>query len=488
MTLHARLRRRDDEGIAMLAVILMVAVLSLLIATASAVITNNSNNAGHDRQSLGALSSGEAGVAQAIQYLRGTTLAQLTCAEPGTSSACTSSSNPWVNSASPKQVRIDGGSGNCVTSSDCFKVWIGVVTPYNPNCGTRLANPPSPCYGTYRIHSTGVAGSGPGARRFAVDVKMRPLDYPLGVFSETNFSGNGNVGIHSESLFTGGCISNRQDDSHSGSGFQFQYDSAAQRPIMDLFYGIPAAAHAVGDISTSNTSCGAQGQAGPIHASAACNTTFPFDQSGGASAGNISSTNCGKDPITGVRYESTSKFTMTDLQSLYGYRPRGLTDAQYDQLRTTAQAEGTYNLAPSAVSAALTSLAASGVTSPVLYWDNGDVSLTASNFPSTFLRDLDTNSGCTSNNVTIVVSGGSNNLSYTGGNNGPWLSAAIFVPDGKYTGQGGRNTIGTIFAHIIDLGGNPDFYMDQCFASNPPGATVEVKVVNWREDDGTNIN
>ena len=37
-------------------------------------------------------------------------------------------------------------------------------------------------------------------------------------------------------------------------------------------------------------------------------------------------------------YPTTSKFTSADLQN-YGYRPRGLTDAQYDALKTQAQAQ-----------------------------------------------------------------------------------------------------------------------------------------------------
>jgi hypothetical protein len=30
--------------------------------------------------------------------------------------------------------------------------------------------------------------------------------------------------------------------------------------------------------------------------------------------------------------------------------------------------------------------------------------------------------------------------------------------------------------------------MDQCFASNPPGGTLDTQVVNWREDDSKDIN
>ncbi len=510
MTEIAMRRRnpRDDQGIAMLAVILVIAVVGALTLTATALTVNNIGNSSRDRQSLGALASSEAGVAQALQYLRGTTLGSLTCQEPpgGPISGCTTSPNPWVNSTSPQQIRVDGGTGACVLSSDCFKVWISTVKPYVPNCAARHASPPGQCYGKYRIHSTGVAGSGPGARRLAVDVQMQPLSYPLGVFSETSFSGNGNVGLHYESIFTGGCIYNRQNDAANGSGFQFSYDAAAGRTALDLFYDQPAAAHAVGDISTSNKSCGAGAGGAPIHRAGTtrCNAMFRFDQDGGATAGPASPATftatdapCYRAYVRsdGSVYPTTSLFTQQDLTSIYGYRPRGLTDAQYDQLRSTAQAEGTYNLATSAISATLTSLAAAGITSPVLYWDTsdpvtttGNVSLKSTDFPSSFLRSLDSSAGCTSNNVTIVVAGGSKGLNYQGGNSSPYLSAAIFVPDGTLTGTGGRNTIGTVFAKTIDFGGNIDFYLDQCFASNPPGATVEVRVTNWREDDGTDIN
>jgi hypothetical protein len=177
-----------------------------------------------------------------------------------------------------------------------------------------------------------------------------------------------------------------------------------------------------------------------------------------------------------------------DLQSQYGYRPRGLTDAQYNALRTQAGAQGTYNIAPSAVKARLEALAAMGVTSPILYWDNGSVSLGQSDFPGDFSRPLNTNPTCGKKNVTIVVSGAGNNLSYQGGNSEPFLSAAIFVPDGLLSGSGGRNTIGTIFAKTIDMSGGNAFYMDECFANNPPGATVDVQVVDWREDDSRDFN
>jgi hypothetical protein len=490
-----RAARGDDQGIAMLTVLVVIALLSTLTITATAVTVNNIQNRSRDRQSLGALGASEAGVAQAIQYLRGTSLGSLTCTEPAAGAApgptCTGAGPSWVSATNPKEVRVDGSAGNCVAQTDCFRVWIGTVQRYIPNCAARHATPPGYCYGIYRIHTTGVAGSGPGARNLAVDIRLRPLSYPLGVFSEQTLSGNGNVGVHAESIFTAGCFFNRQDDSASGSGIQFQWDSANNRPNIDLFYDQPESAHAVGDISTSNTSCGASGSGGPIHATTACNATFPWDSSGGAAAGALTPGDAcyGKYVrADGSVWPTTSKFTLSDMQNLYGYRPRGLTDAEYDALRATAQSQGTYNLPTASIASVLNSLAADGVTSPVLYWDNGSVDLHQSDFPAAYSRDLDHSALCATSSVTIVVSGAGHDLSYQGGNNAPWLSAAIFVPDGTLTGQGGRNTIGTVYAKTVDLGGNIDFYMDECMAANPPGATVSVEITNWREADGKDFN
>ena len=366
------------------------------------------------------------------------------------------------------------------------------MSPYVPNCPGRHASPPTACSGVYRIHSTGLAGGGPGARKLAVDVKVTPYPFPIGVFAET-FSGNGNIGIHQESVFTNGCISNRQDDSASGSGFQFQWDSTAGRPVLDLVYDQPSAAHAVGVISTSNTSCGSSGGGYPIHqmsktntAPQVCNTTFPWDQDGGG--GDLTSTACygGYTRSDGTVYPTTSQFTLAELQQTYGYIPRGLTDAQYKALLTQAKAQGTYNIATGSINSTLTSLAAAGITSPVLYWDNGDVSLKTSDFPASFRRVLSTSANCAGNSVTVVVVGA--NLKFAGGNVSPYLVASMFVPDGTLTGQGGAGLIGTVFAKTIDLGGGLDFYMDQCFANNPPGGILDAQVTKWAEDDSKDIN
>ena len=487
-------RTRGDAGVGIVTVIFVMAVVSALTLTATRITLNNLENTSRDRQALAALATSEAGVTQAITYLRGANIGSLTCVEPTAGSlpgvTCQGAGPSWISATNPRQVRLDGTAGACTSASDCFRVWIGTVRSYVANCAGRQQSPPKPCTGRFRIHSTGVSGNGPGARQVAVDVELAPYGFPMGVFAET-FTGSGSVGVNQESLFTNGCVQNRTSDSSGGSGVRFAYDSAAGRTKLDLIYTQPTAAHATGDISTANNTCGSGSGGGPVHKTAVpCNATYPFDQSGSGGP-LVSGDSCFQKYVRGSglpAYPTTSKFTTADMTKVYGYRPRGLTDAQYDALRTQAQAQATYNIDPSLIATRLTTLSTLGIASPVLFWDTASVSLRQSDFPSAYSRNLDTNLTCGSKSVTIVVSGAGHNLSYQGGNSTPYLVASIFVPDGQLSGTGGRNTIGTAFAKSIDLGGSVAFHMDECFANNPPGATVDVQVVDWREDDSRDLN
>lgn len=491
-TILRRLRTEDD-GLGIITVVFLAAVLTALSITAVKVTVNNLDSTRRDRQSLAALATSEAGVSQALLFLRSGNLAALTCVEPAPGATpgptCQGASPSWISAANPQKVVIDSSVATCTVGTNCFEVWIGTVKPYVASCPERRDPAIGTCSGIYRIHSTGLAGGGPGARKLAVDVKVTPYPFPIGVFAES-FSGNGTPGIHHESVFTNGCIMNRQRDDQSGSGFQFDWDAANNRPVLDLVYDQPASAHATGDISTSNNSCGSGSGGGPIHRASigVCNNDFKYDQDGSGGPLTVGD-NCygAYTRSDGTKYPTTSQFTSADLQT-YGYRPRGLTDAQYDALKTQAQSQGTYDIDPSTVYSTLSQLAAAGVTSPVLFWDDRSVSLSLSDFPAPYKRDINTSASCASASVTVVVSGAGHDLNYQGGNTSPFLSASLFVPDGTITGQGGYNVIGTAFAKSIDLGGNPDYYMDQCFVSNPPGALLDAQVIDWREDDSKDVN
>jgi hypothetical protein len=191
----------------------------------------------------------------------------------------------------------------------------------------------------------------------------------------------------------------------------------------------------------------------------------------------------------------TTAFTTADLQR-YGYRPRGLSDSDYDALRATAQAAGTYNLPVASVSATLSALVTAGVTQPVLYWDcanagsicssTNPLSLSQNNFPAGVFdtAPVALPSLCALNLpiVTIVVEHA--DFVIQGGNNA-WLDAAIFAPDGSVNANGGYQINGTMFANNVSLGGTIAFSLDPCWVKSFPGPILSVRQTAFREDDST---
>lgn len=461
-----------DDGAALLTVIGLVAVTTTLAVTAGTLSLNNVTNTTRDKQAGSALATSEAGVAEAIEYLRGgAALSELTCLEPAAgaspSGACLTNPAGWTSSTSPKQVRVDGGTGSCLPAETCYLVWIGTVQKYDP---------PVTREGIYRIHSTGRFGGGPAQRAVEVEVKVKPVPFPLGVFGET-LTGGGSTGLHRESLFTKACVLQRAPDSSSGGGLRFDGG-------VDIAHDLPPAAHSSDRIST-HTSCGSSRA---IHSSSQpCNPTYPYDQS--KEGGDLASTSCYRawtSPLgTGKRYPEKSSFTEDDLAN-YGYRPRGLSDEIYANLRSRAIAAGTYFTDRTANPYA--SLNAASPRQGVVFYDLstfGKVTLGPTSFPSTYTRTSSDGPGCSTTSLTIVVVNGDLTLNSigSGGSTPAGLVASIFVPDGSYEGAGSVQIIGTMFAKEIKLTGTQDFTLDECFVQNPPSALLDVRVTAFEEDD-----
>jgi hypothetical protein len=409
---------------------------------------------------------------------------------------------------------------------NCAQVFITAVNRFNP---------PGVKTGTYAIHSLGLYGPNPGGRAVVVQVSVTPDTFPVGVFGAT-VTANGNTAVQTESLFTQGCISPLFNG--HGNGLTFGG--------VDAYWGQPAAPHSTVGLSTSNNSTCASGDSGRVPPGPGSPSTSPSDSNcpdgsltppgGNPSQNTVSSsangldyfqsptgglvgpgTGQGKDcyriftrsdgtyypdgvcpaGYTGAKQPDglcdTTAFTVADLQR-YGYRPRGLSDAQYAALKARAQAAGTYNLAETSISAALAAAQAAGTADPVLYWDcstgsvcsGGSPTVKVSDFPSSFTQAPVGNGSCPANMpiVTIVVVHGS--LLIIGGNN-TWIDAAVFVPDGNYGGNGGANIYGTMFSNSLGLGGNQDFQLDNCWIQDFPGADLVVKVLSFRENDSTDL-
>lgn len=457
-SLLSRLRRwadRDDAGAAIVMTMFVIALLTAIGVTVVTISVKNLDNAGADRQALSALANSEAGVAQAVSYLKRSGVGGLAC-----SPTCTA--NPWGNSTAPYSFTV--GSG------DRYRVWIEKIQPLDVTTGTP---------GTYRIHSVGTSGNAPGSRTVTTDVQVAPFKFPIGVFSDSVQAG-GNGSIQRESLFSTGCIYKRSKINFQG---------------VDKVYGIPAAAHSaqyVTDSQGSGSACPSSDKKN-IHTPSKsgpqpCNTTYPYDQD--AQGGPLSGTSC--DRAYNGTYPTTSRIgSVEEMAKTYGFQPEGLTASQLDLLRTAAMEQGFYFTNTTAIPAVLgDSTASLNYPNPVLFYDlqgsavGGLVDL--NDLSSTYGRATPVapgDSGCNGRNVVVVVRNGNVRM-----NSNSVLVASVFAlgpaPYGNVTkANGTANLIGTIYARSLDLTGTANVDLDDCFLANPPGGLLNVTVTNFREVD-----
>jgi hypothetical protein len=494
-----RYAKRDDQGVALLTVVLFLAVAGALATAVTVVSIGNEQNANRDRQAGGALQTAEGGVAQAIQLMRTVPVGYFTCQEPALgaspSGACTTNPAGWTNATTPMKVSSDGTVGTCKTNLACFGVWISTVTPYSAGA-----------YALLRVHSTGLFGGGPAARSLVVDVKVTPDKFPIGIFANSVSSG-GTFGINHESLFSIQCINHRAFDSYTATTPPVPNTTSGGGGIsfsgMDPQYGIPAAAHSTQYVTQANSGCSggttnSRAQAN-VHDSSQgwspCNASDMYDQD---SQGAALSSSCPgyaafTDSATGLPYPTTSKFTMSDMQA-HGYRPGGLSPNEYAALKSMAQSMGTYFT--SATTSPFAALTAANATNGVIFYDlpsggSSTVTLKPADIPNLYFRSYnDTTTSCVLPSLVIIVRNGSLTYNTSGGNtHSGALVSSMFVPDGNYNGQGNADIIGTLFAQTMaNVTGTQNWFLDQCFVANPPGPVMSIRVMNYREVDTQNIN
>ena len=438
--------RRDERGVAMVTVLLVSAVLTALGITVTQVSLSNLGNAGRDRVAGGALGAAEAGVARAIAYINMNNTHALSC-----SPAC--STNPWGNSASPEVVDFPDGRQ--------AYVWIEPVQPYMP---------PSYRVGIYKVHSVGTAGSGPGKRTLEVTVEVKPMEFPLGIFTKDKLNNGGTGSVYNESVYSDSCIDNRDKMTFSG---------------IDAYYGIPSAAHSTKYITNANLgAAGCENNLATVRTTdnkalhrasvGTCNPSFPYDRDntplGGPFPGGSS---CSSAPN---QYTSSSLFNLDMLKAEpYNFLPRGLTDAQYQLLRARAQALGTYYTTTSPPSWPT----AATMPNAVLYFKvpagqevNIQTELNSyawANDPSCIMQHP---------TIVIVVEGGNLRL-----NSNSKIAGAVFVPDGQMTYNGGAQLVGTVFTKQLFMTGNSQVSLNDCYTRATPGGVLEIKPTRFREVD-----
>lgn len=415
---------QGDSGLALMTVIMAGAVMTAVAVMAAGISLNNLKNAGRDRVAGGAMGAAEAGLAEGINFLRTHPAGSLSC-----SPTC-GATNPWGDQATAQSFTFPDGR--------TAKVWIEVVQAFNP---------PAFKVATFKIHSTGTSGTGPGTRVLEQTVSGKPLDIPIGVYAN-EITMNGTPQTFQESVFSKNCITGR-DKMNFGS-----------QP--DAYFGITPAAHSTQYISTGNSACNA-GVNNNIHKASACNSSYPYDQD--ALGGPVSSP-C--NPPGG-----TSKFTQADLDN-YG---RGLTDNELAWLRTRAQSMGQYWTSPT------------GWTPPnpttypnaVIFFDVGP------NDTVTIQNELDPyfwDGSCATAPRTVIIvvnnsSVGSGGVTVNSNGN---LAGALFVQRGQLKFNGTITWTGTLFANTIQQwNGNATSQLTQCFLLNMP--LLNITPTRFREVD-----
>lgn len=440
---------RGESGMAMLTTIMVMAVLTGFGVTVSVVSINNSQNAGRDRQAGEALNLAEGGVAQAVEYIRAYGVGALTCLES------TYASNPndpscanaaaWANPHPTKSQKVTFGP------LESYRVWIGTIQA--PSLMTSHV-------GRYRVHSEGLSGAGPGARRIEVDLTVKPFSFPLGIFGD-DITAGGNLVVMNESIFAKNCVNQREKISFAGA--------------TDIAHGIPPAVHSAQYINYATNGCSSNDSKN-IHdpkprGSGVCYSGHPpisnaqFDQD--RLGGDLTGTPC-------APAMTSSYFDDAALKS-YGYQTGGLSKAEYDALRARARAQGTYFKTP--VNPGITAAFAAEHPNAVLFYDLSNTGGTVS-LQQADIAGYETTQ-CGARSIVIVVVNG--NLTFNGGVN---IVGSLFVPQGTIKGTGGATLIGTVFARRLDsITGGFSSSLQQCFFDAFPGGLMKVTSSRFAEVD-----
>lgn len=443
-----------DEGAAMITT-LMVMVLVMALSTTVAVLTiDNLRGSWRAQQSGSAVNAADAGVAQAMSYLRGNGVRLLNECSPNCGAAL-----PWGDDDAPMHVEVanDGNAG------EEYEVWIEPLDEY------PATNP-----GRYLIHSTGLA-AGDARRSVTVEVGVTATKYPRGIFART-VSGGGNARVTHQSVFSTGCVA-RRDKIETVPG------------EIDLAYGIPVGVHTSDYITNQNVNSAhcTESEQKLIHKTSPCSSAFPADQDrlGGDLGGHPDCEDLqtdhpeyyGRHDLDGDDDPDVVGSYIEDdatLMELFDFTDPVFTPEQLDQLRAVARAQKNYWTS------------ATGWTDPdedhaVMFFDLSGAQLGGT-------VDLNDVSGFTpattcTKSLVIVIEGGNAKL-----NSNQQLAASIFLTSPAPNGQivkanGTSNFLGTIYADKINLVGTTNLALDDCFVANPSPSLLTFQIGTYRELD-----
>ena len=459
-TREARAARRGDRGSAMILVIAVMVLVTGLAAVGTSMAISDQRGSGESQKAGRALNAAEAGIAQAINFVRSNGVRKLSC------NLTTCPANVW-SQANPVSANVAAGGR--------WSAWITPVSVGNGPNGDR-----------YLVHSTGSAG-GPAERTVETEITVTPFGLPNAVFGRT-INLVGTVDMTQISMFSTGCVYKRDHVTINAAGGN------------DAAYNVPSAVHSSQIITESQGS----GQycpdtKKPIHTGLtaagtslqACNPSYPYDQDrlGGSLVGLPACAAAVANPAYVPRdidadgtLDVNGSFIKDDraLFKTFGITRPILTDAQIEQLRTIAQSQGNYY-----TSTAYT-VPSSVNPHAVLFFDlnGGEVNLDplGGSYWSRARMDA-TNPACLDASLLVVITGGDAKL-----NSNTQIAAGIYLSGSAPYGRvkkanGTANHIGIIYGDTLDITGNFNISLDGCYIANAHPALFDVNPGTYRELD-----
>jgi hypothetical protein len=479
-------RVSNERGVAMITVLLVGAVMTVTASAASFAVIQDLRAGRDDQKAAGALAYAEAGADRLILEIRRGNLNWGQIKLAGCAGAVTGGTPPVTIAGTIGEGSYDADlrAYNSEASSSANR-----LAPASEACVGRSAAPRGPQQ--FAITSE---GSHPASKRLIRQViTIEPKGLPLGIFAN-GVDGNGSAVMNNISLISPGSIGGRDKIAFQGRDPYYTINHFYPGRDATNAEKIPAAAHAVGEITFS---AGAQNLR-TEHKAPAPNpncTANPNGQSvwDGSRWGAPLTSGCPGQPIAGgtIAFPPTSLFNTNDLKRV---TPKpALDDQDYQNLKESAKSSGLYCYIPT--SGGGNCLRDGTPTAYKSSWQTGDLPSVRQYVAYFEFQGGDpvSNSNtvgykasvgpcsydpATNGSVVLVVRNGSLSMQ-----SGAVLTGAVILPEGKFDSEGSFTTHGTIIAQDFWLRGSATFETSQCWVDNMPTTFLDITPSKWTEVD-----
>ncbi len=436
------LNPRNEDGIALITVIILTAVLMVIGTGMYFVASREGTMSSADYSGGQAFSYAEGGIENVMNILNYVvTVSQLTQARADQSPdgyGYLMDPNPSLRQTPTDPVVMNIGN-------DSFTVWLDEVDQYGEhcdNCDLKL-NSTNPADKTAYLLITAEGQSSQGYRKLQQRVRVQASGYPLTFYINGDVTMNGGPTLSSESIYVRGSFYGREKLQVSGA---------------DQIYGGPAGVRATGSIYAKSNGHNSQ----------------IYTASGGHSSYWASNYINDRDN----RGPNGNKFTINNLDGTFS--TSGLSSTQMATLKQQAKTSGYYNGNPGNNLSIQQSDLPGREGDVVIYveYPSGNPSNNEVNLKFTW-----PSSPYTTGKAIVIVKNGSVRL--TGSAIGD-LRGVIYCPDGEVRADGSGN--GQFTGYVWGKGmtniGNFNFTMDQLFADDPPFFAWSVtRETAWTEVD-----